>query len=69
MLGLYCSIYCTAFSVGTVTATKGPNDQKGNVQSFQSVMTIAVNANYLQLYRKLFPLNAKNAFSSERHVI
>lgn len=45
MLDLYCTTYCTA--VGTVIATKGLKDWKGNVQSFCPVMKIAMNANYL----------------------
>jgi len=47
MLGLCCTTYCTAFAVGTVVATKGLKDWKGNLQSFCPVMTIVMNANYL----------------------
>lgn len=47
MLDLYCTTYCTGVAVGTVIATKGLKDWKGNMQSFCAVMKIAVNANYL----------------------
>lgn len=53
--------------MGTATATKGPSNWKGNVQLFHLVMTISMNANYLQLYRKYFLLNVESDFSSERH--
>lgn len=64
MSGLYCTIYCIAFAVGTVNATKALKGWKGNVQSFCPVMKIAMNEN--QLHRK-FVLNANYTFNSESH--
>lgn len=65
MWGLYCTIDCIAFAVGTVTATKALEGWKGNVQSFCPVMKIAMNAN--QFHRKQFVLNANFTFNGKSH--